>query len=239
MPERAALIDSIRRNGAAPDQLNQFLRRQQSQAAEAARQADEPFMWAIALLARAAEAHDEGTGNHIQRVNEYSHLLARLAGQPERFQTEIRYAAQLHDVGKLAIAAPVLRKESLLDPDEREAMNNHPEFGFQILAGVPRLEMAAEIALAHHEKWDGTGYPKRLAGEAIPLSARIVAIADVYDALRSERSYKRAYGHDEAVETLLNGDDRIHPAGHFDPNLLDLFRRHSAGFAAIWRELHD
>ena len=232
MPERAALIDSIRRNGAAPDQLNQFLRRQQSQA-------DEPFMWAIALLARAAEAYDEGTGNHTQRVNEYSHLLARLADLPERFQAEIRYAAQLHDVGKLAIAAPVLRKQSLLDPDEREAMNSHPEFGYQILAGVPRLEMATEIALAHHEKWDGTGYPKGLAGEAIPLSARIVAIADVYDALRFERPYKRAYGHEEAVETLLNGDDRIHPAGHFDPNLLDLFRRHSAGFAAIWRELHD
>ena len=239
MTERATLIDSIRRNGAAPDQLNRFLRQQQSEAAEAAREADQPFMWAIALLARAAEAHDEGTGNHTQRVNEYSHLLARLAGLPERFLAEIRYAAQLHDVGKLAISAPMLRKQSLLDPDERAAMNSHPEYGYQILTGVPRLEMAAEIALAHHEKWDGSGYPHGLAGEALPLSARIVALADVYDALRSERPYKRAYGHEEAAETLLNGDERIHPAGHFDPGLLDLFRRHDAGFAAIWREFHD
>jgi HD-GYP domain-containing protein (c-di-GMP phosphodiesterase class II) len=196
-------------------------------------------MLSIRLLARAAELHDEVTGNHIVRVNEYSYALAKACGQSRRWCDEIRYSAQLHDVGKMSVDAAVLKKKGPLTPAEWDEMRRHPSYGYEILRESPRLAMAAEIARCHHEKWDGTGYPAGLAGEAIPLAARIVALADVYDALRSARPYKPGLSHEEACAVILDGDGRIDPRAHFDPDLLGVFRRESAEMATIWERLRD
>ncbi len=207
--------------------------------AELPADAEPAFHAALATLAEAAAAHDTETGNHILRVNEYSHALADLAGQDPDFCRQIRFSAQLHDLGKLGIHSAVLQKAGPLDALERAAMDNHPQLGHEILQASPRLAMAAEIALAHHEKWDGTGYPNNLRGDDIPLSARIVAIADVYDALRATRPYKAALGHDAVVSIMLDGDGRIEPAAHFDPDLLALFGAHHRTFDHIWTSMHD
>ena len=113
-------------------------------------------------------------------------------------------------------------------------MMRHPEYGFQILSASDRLQMAAEIALNHHEQWDGSGYPSGRKGKEIPLSARIVALADIYDALRSKRSYKPGFSHQRACRIVLEGDDRFDPTSHFDPKLLSIFAEHHAGMADIW-----
>lgn len=157
----------------------------------------------------------------------------------EDFCRTIRYSAALHDVGKIAIDPALLRKKEALDDAEQAEMRNHPRYGHRLLDGAAGFAMAAEIALCHHEKWDGSGYPSGLAGEAIPLSARIVALADVYDALRSARPYKPALGHDVAMAVLLAGDGRIRPEAHFDPQLLALLRAEERQFDAIWRRLAD
>jgi HD-GYP domain-containing protein (c-di-GMP phosphodiesterase class II) len=197
------------------------------------------FRVSVKLLARAAEVHDEDTGNHILRVNEYSYFLARLLGQPAEWCDELRYSAALHDVGKMSVDAAVLKKRGPLDQAEREEMNRHSEYGWLILKDNARLQMAAEIALNHHEKWDGTGYPHKLAGEAIPLSARIVQMADIYDALRSARPYKPAFTHERAVAIITTGDDRIVPERDFDSRLRAAFAKHHATFDRIWQDLHD
>src|SRR5690606_24447946 len=124
----------------------------------------------------------------------------------------------------------ILHKGGQLTTDEKAVMDKHPLYGYQILSHSPRLQLAAEIALFHHEKWDGSGYPHGVRGDAIPMSARVVAIADTYDALRSHRSYKSGYSHDKSVDIIVNGDDRLDARGHFDPQLIALFAKNHAGF---------
>lgn len=230
--ERADLLDRV-------SAQNAELARRGRRIAGLQRATETAFQLSVRLLARAAELHDEDTGNHILRVNEYSYLLARAARQPKSFCDELRYSAALHDVGKMSIDAAVLKKKGRLDPEERVEMSRHPEYGWRILRENPRLRMAAEIAYCHHERWDGSGYPRGLAGERIPLSARIVQIADVYDALRSPRPYKPGYSHEQAVRIILEGDERIVPARDFDPRLLDVFARQHKSFDRIWRRLQD
>jgi HD-GYP domain-containing protein (c-di-GMP phosphodiesterase class II) len=203
------------------------------------RETESAFKLSVKLLARAAEVHDEDTGNHILRVNEYSYRLARLMRQPAEWCDEIRFSAALHDVGKMSVDSAVLKKRGPLDAAERAEMNRHSEYGWRILKDAPRLHMAAEIALHHHEKWDGSGYPNKLAGEAIPLSARIVQLADIYDALRSARPYKPAFTHERAVAIITTGDDRIVPERDFDSRLRAAFAKHHATFDRIWQDLHD
>ncbi len=193
----------------------------------------------IYFLARAAEIYDEGTGNHIRRVNEYSYFLANTLGMDQAFCDEIQYSAQLHDLGKISVDPVVLGKAGPLSETERQEMDNHTIYGHRILSQSPQLAMAAEIALHHHEKWDGTGYPNALQGEAIPLSARITQIADIYDALRTARPYKPAFNHELARSIILSGDARIDSAGHFDPRLVEAFADTHADFDRIWRELSD
>ncbi|HZS85150.1 MAG TPA: HD domain-containing phosphohydrolase [Stellaceae bacterium] len=230
--ERAALTQAILRKNAR-------LRRQRRIIADLQAETEDAFMLSIRLLAKAAELHDEVTGNHILRVNEYSFALATQLGRPSAWCKEIRYSAQLHDVGKMSVDAAVLKKKGALTAAEWREMRRHPTYGDEILRTSPRLAMAADIARCHHEKWDGSGYPAGLCGEAIPLSARVVAVADVYDALRSPRSYKPGFTHEEACRRILEGDGRINPARHFDPRVLAAFAACRAEMDRIWRSLQD
>ncbi len=237
--ERAMMLERIEQKNRTLRERNRMLALQRQQIIDLHHETEEAFQVSIRLLARAAEIHDEETGQHIVRVNEYSYELARLAGMPQAWCDEIRYSAQLHDVGKMSVDAAVLKKQGPLNPDERLEMDQHTVYGFQILSASARLTMGAEIAHHHHERWDGTGYPSGLKGEEIPLSARIVQIADVYDALRSSRPYKSGFSHEKTVQILTVGDERINPKAHYDPRLLQLFTENHQLFAGIWDRLHD
>ncbi len=207
-----------------------------SELAAQVRATEEAFRYLVNALARAAEAHDPGTGQHIVRVNRYAACLAKGLGLSEEFVDTIGYSAQLHDAGKVHIDQHIVRKTGRLEPEEIRAMQEHPTVGAHIIGPSPRLAMAREIALTHHERWDGSGYPGGLKGEAIPLSGRIVAIADVYDALRSARSYKPAYSHVDVMAIIQGGNGRTHPS-HFDPTLLAVLRTCGEHFSTIYEEL--
>ena len=194
---------------------------------------EQAFAYTVGALARAAEANDVDTGNHIQRVGEYCAALALHLGAPEGFVRDIRLQAQMHDVGKIHIHPDLLRKTGDLSEEEWAAMQKHTLYGAKILGDHPRLRMAKNVALSHHEKWDGSGYPFGLKGEAIPLEGRIVGIADQYDALRSKRLYKPAFDHDATCKILLEGEGRTAP-GHFDPRVLDAFKANAELFAGIY-----
>ncbi len=176
----------------------------------------------IALrLVWAAESRDDGeTGAHIRRIGLYCEVLAESIGWERSQIDEIRIAATMHDIGKIGIPDSVLRKPGKLTADEYKVMQTHPVIGGRILSGSATrlLQMAKDIALGHHEKWDGSGYPNALKGEEIPLSARMVAIADVFDALIQDRVYKKAMSKDETVKIMQVGR-----GSHFDPDLFDVF----------------
>lgn len=174
----------------------------------------------IQRLGRAAEYKDNETGMHVVRMSHYSKVLAQQLDVSERWVELVFQAAPMHDIGKIGIPDAVLRKPGKLDADEWEVMQGHVNIGADIIADSDSLllQMAQEIALYHHEKWDGSGYPHGLKGEEIPLSARIVAIADVFDALTSERPYKKAWPVEKAI-TVLEQD----AGSHFDPTLVPIF----------------
>jgi HD-GYP domain-containing protein (c-di-GMP phosphodiesterase class II) len=235
--ERADMLDRISSQNIRLRDRNRLLREQRARIAALQNETEEAFQISINLLSRAAELHDENTAQHVERVNEYSYFLAGKLGKPKRFCDEIRYSAQLHDVGKMSVNVAILRKDGPLDEDERLEMMRHPEYGFQILSASDRLQMAAEIALNHHEQWDGGGYPVGRKGRQIPISARIVALADIYDALRSERPYKPGFSHEQARRVVLEGDHRFDPTSHIDPKLLEIFAEHHLGMAEVWDRL--
>ena len=174
----------------------------------------------VQRLGRAAEYKDNETGLHVIRMSHFSQLLALAAGCSPAWAEDLLNAAPMHDVGKIGIPDAVLRKPGPLDADEWATMRRHPEIGAEIMGEHPSgvLQLAREIALAHHEKWDGSGYPRGLAGEAIPLSARIVAIADVFDALTTRRPYKEPWPVQEAMNHIA-----AQAGKHFDPALVALF----------------
>jgi putative two-component system response regulator len=208
----------------------------------------------IHVLACAAEHRDQDTGKHVIRVGHCAGILARELGLDAVFVELIEQAAILHDVGKIGIPDSILLKPGKLDPAEMECMKLHCDIGVNILCGIsnrggfedaspsarqptthsPILRMAATIAGTHHERWDGTGYPHGLAGEAIPLEGRIVAVADVLDALGSWRPYKEPLPFDQCVKILEEGRGK-----HFDPRVLDAFQRRKAEIARDLQELRD
>lgn len=176
----------------------------------------------ISRLARAIEFRDGDTCEHIGRVAQIARILAEELDQDQEFTRNLALVAPLHDVGKIGVPDAILNKPGRLDPHEMAIMRKHVEIGAHILAGGDSdlVQMAEVIAAGHHEHWDGTGYPQGQSGEAIPLAARITAVADVFDALCSERSYKAAWHPDEAYAEICRG-----AGSHFDPACVAAFKR--------------
>ncbi len=175
---------------------------------------------AIRMLARACEVRDEDTGNHVLRIDYYSTALAREMGLDESFIDNLGPSSVLHDIGKIHIPDFVLKKEGAFTAEERGMMKKHPAHGERILGNTPFFQMAGEIARWHHENWDGTGYPDGLKGKAIPLSARIVRLADTYDSLVMKRPYKQPWPEDVAYKEII-----INSGVYFDPEVVDAFQR--------------
>jgi len=192
----------------------------------------------IHTLIRFAAHKDDESGSHVKRIAMYSGHLAQCLGLNAVFQDAIFFASQLHDVGKIAIPDSILEKPGVLSTAEWKTMQNHCLLGAGMLShnASPYLTMAAEIVHAHHERWDGSGYPRGLAGGAIPLEARIVMLADTYDVLRGKRTYKGALDHASAASAILVGDARTRPE-HFDPRLLSAFKSSLGEFRDIFETL--
>ena len=209
-------------NGLLIDVSNALRRRQleidrRQESADALRGA---YVETLRRLSRAVEYHDGETGAHIERVGEHAAAIARALGLEEATAGLLRLAAPLHDIGKIGIPATLLRKPGPLDDGERALMQEHTLHGRELLGGSGNdlLELAATIAWTHHERWDGGGYPLGLAGDEIPLAGRIVAVADVFDALTSDRPYRPARTAGEAVAMLRAGRGSA-----FDPAVVDAF----------------
>ncbi len=190
----------------------------------------------VQRLGLAAEYKDNETGLHVIRMSHFSRILGLAAGMTETEADDLLHAAPMHDVGKIGIPDRILQKPGPLDPDEWKVMQSHATIGAEIIGEHERgvLALARQIALTHHEKWDGSGYPNGLAGDRIPLVGRICAIADVFDALTSVRPYKKAWTEEEAVEFLQRQRGQ-----HFDPALVDLFITQLPAIRAIrqrWAE---
>jgi len=177
----------------------------------------------VERLTRAIEMHDEETGRHVSRMASTAALLGSELGMDREEVALLRTAAPMHDVGKVATPDEILRKEGPLTPQERREMQRHTTVGYEILAGSDSdlLQLAASVALTHHERWDGSGYPNGLKGEEIPIEGRIVAVADAFDAMLSDRCYRPALGVAEAAETIAGESGT-----HFDPRVVDVLLAH-------------
>jgi putative two-component system response regulator len=188
------------------------------EAAESALQ--RAYAGTLSRLSRAVEYHDGATGAHLERVGAYTADIATALGLPEVQVELLRLAAPLHDMGKIAVGDRILRKTGMLTDAERRLMEQHTEIGRDLLgdSGSELLELAATVAWTHHERWDGSGYPRGLKGEEIPLAGRIVAVADVFDALSSDRPYRPRLSVDEARAWIIEGSGRA-----FDPEVVDAF----------------
>jgi len=190
----------------------------------------------IYTLSRAAEYRDENTGSHIRRMSEYCETIARRIGLDDVDVDMVVYAAPMHDVGKIGIPDRILLKPGKLDPHEWEIMKQHTTIGAQILAGSDAefIGLAEVIALTHHEKWDGSGYPRGLRKLEIPLAGRIVAVADVFDALTSQRPYKEPFSKEESLDII-----RQNRGSHFDPEVSDAFFASKEEILSIKENLKD
>ncbi len=209
--------------GAASSQLTRYavdLRKTVSELRSANRELREAYQDTIQRLVMAAEYKDKDTGNHITRISRYSSFLADRSGMSRVDVENMPYAASMHDIGKIGIPDHILLKSGRLTVEEFDLMKTHTTIGANILgsSSAKVLNLAQHIALSHHEKWNGTGYPEKRKGEEIPLAARIVALVDTFDALTSNRPYKRAYPIDIACDIIKRERGR-----HFDPDLVALF----------------
>jgi two-component system response regulator RpfG len=204
--------------------------------AEATREIQSREQETLLRLAKAGEYRDEGTGNHVLRMAKYSGLIASTLGLPREECGLIEVAAPMHDIGKIGIPDSILLKPGKLDGNEWRIMQTHARIGYEILKDSPSkyLHLGAVIALGHHEKFDGSGYPSGLRGEEIPLTARIVAVADTFDALVTERPYKHAWSVDNATDYI-----RRERGKHFDPECADAFLLRLDDVRRIHRALLD
>lgn len=190
----------------------------------------------VQRLGRAAEYKDTETGYHVVRMSHYAAILARAIGRPESWIDDMLAAAPMHDIGKIGIPDHILTKPAKLTAEEWEVMKTHPLIGAEIIGehSDSMLRMAYQAALTHHEKWDGTGYPRGLAGEAIPIEGRVVAVADVFDALTSVRPYKRPWSNEEATDLIKAESGR-----HFDPSVVEAFLRSLPDLLAVQKRYAD
>ncbi|MCB1193666.1 MAG: response regulator [Leptospiraceae bacterium] len=198
------------------------------------------YIETITTLCNAAEFKDEETGQHVKRISYYCKLISEALGMDSKFSELMFYSSPMHDIGKIGIPDHILLKKTPFTPEEWEIMKSHSTYGYNILksGSSPYMQTGAEIALSHHERWDGTGYPKGLKNEEIPLVARIMNICDQYDALRSQRPYKPEFTHDFSYNIILNGDKRTKPE-HFDPNILSAFAKIHLQFDEIYNTYRD
>jgi len=178
------------------------------------------YMATVRALSNAVEARDAYTGKHAERVAAYGLEIARKFPEELILTPELEFGFLLHDVGKVAIPDAILYKPGALDDDERTLMSRHPVIGSEIVQGIEFLAEAADVVRSHHEKWDGTGYPDKLAGESIDITARITCIADVFDALTTDRPYRPGFTVDEALAMMTKDVGKM-----FDPELFPRFVR--------------
>ena len=214
---------------------NELLKREVE---EKTRQIREGYIDTILRLTMVAEYKDEETATHIRRVGRYCHQMAKYLGWSEEDQETILHASPMHDIGKVGIPLEILLKSTKLTPEEFALVKTHTLIGGDILRGSQSkyLHMAETIALTHHERWDGTGYPAGLRGEEIPIAGRIMNIVDQYDALRGRRPYKSSLDHEVAMRIIVEGDGRTFPE-HFDPNLRKAFIELAPVFKGIFETL--
>ncbi len=217
-------------------ELEEEVARQTEQLREAFQQIKVASLDTILRLSRAAEYKDEDTGAHIQRVSLYASAVARELGHDDEMIDNILYAAPMHDVGKLGIPDHILLKPGKLEPEEWVLMRQHTTIGAAILAGSSSniVQIARIIALSHHEKWDGSGYPQGLSGTMIPIVGQITAIADVFDALTSKRTYKEASTIEESFTVIQENSGK-----HFDPVVVDAFLAIETEIRTIFTQHHD
>ncbi len=196
---------------------------------------------AISTMTDTLVQNDSESGLHLLRTSYYCEILAEGLGMDGQFREEISYASKMHDIGKVAIPDRILSKDhDLMTADEWQVIQSHTIRGAEILRErqSPYLQMGMDIALCHHERWNGSGYPNRLVGKAIPLSARIMAVADVYDSLRSTSSYRAGFSHERALKVMMRGDERTLP-DYFDPDILGVFLDASEEFREVHRSSSD
>lgn len=191
---------------------------------------------ALLRLSIAAEYRDDDTGVHIVRMGFLAEALARALGQPRSWARLLRMAAPMHDIGKIGVPDSVLKKPGPLTPEERAVMNRHAQMGAEILgtSDVPLFRLASEVAMSHHERFDGGGYPRGLAGTDIPLSGRIVSVVDYFDALTMDRCYRPAIADDTALEMLRRERGRL-----FDPVVADAFLNHAPQMVALRDRINE
>lgn len=204
------------------------------------REQEKAYYDTLLLLTRISHHKGVETAAHLQRLSHYAKTLVLHLGFSEAAAELIFDAVPLYDVGKLGVPDAILFKPGPLDSQEWELMKNHTTIGASLLEKFPSplLKMARQLALTHHEHWDGSGYPQGLTGEEIPLSGRIVLLIDQYEALRSQQPYKPAFDHAKTCDIILNGEGRTLP-GHFDPRLLEAFRALHREFEAIYESFRN
>ncbi len=247
LEEVRARVENHLRLARLQNELKEYNRHLEEKVIEQVNEISDSQLATILALAKLAEYRDEDTGLHIERIQYFCKLLVeRLVDKP-RFQNQISpifidniiHASPLHDIGKVGIPDHILLKPGRLNTHEFEIMKTHPLIGFEILETVKDrytrnsfIDTGLEISRSHHEKWNGTGYPDGIKGDAIPLSARILAVADVYDALRSKRPYKAAFDHVSSCRIILEGQGE-----HFDPDVIEAFTTLQDEFSHVYDEL--
>jgi putative two-component system response regulator len=218
------------------DHLEKLVREKTIQVRTALKKFTDASLDTIFRLSKAAEYKDEDTSSHIKRVSNFAAAVGRKLGLPGDFVENLRYAAPMHDIGKIGIPDKILLKPGKLNPEEWKIMKQHTIFGGKILEGADNgfLKMGEIIALSHHEKWDGSGYPKALKNDKIPLAGRIVAVVDVFDALTSKRPYKEAFSLKKSFDIIKEGR-----GNHFDPEIVDAFIEISGEIISIREKYQD